>query len=1079
MPYIPKKQIRRLAGPTIYARGLDYYERGYIKGIQHEQNGTISKVKASVQGQDMYKVELFFLESGEWEDGSCTCPAHIDGMHVCKHMAAVMIELASLHRPEVSSFFSDPAQKKQISEKEATSSLRQFFMDHFSGRLTTVESVGEPMRAEFVLQFLSDYTFAQEKYFSVQLRIGVDKLYVVKNMEELFASIRQRSLLPITKNFTFDPTYHYFKEEDLQSLKMLEYIVRNQKWQKDGRTASFGYSETSPRSIQVPPVAAEQMLERLAVCRQVFIQSAVRNQLVPFMVKEEFPGTFDMQQTDNDYIISYSAVSYPPKRISLTSYYIWNDRLYKIDPEADRDIVLLFHMLMDTPQGRLPLSSEEVGQVYKQIVAPLEQTEKLEMTESIRASIEEQPLQAKIYLDKKENGLTADPLFSYGPYSIHAVTEQQTPEDKAILVRDTKQEKEILQFIEEAGFHWNGERLILSREEDIALFFLDILPELKKQADVFMSRAAESTFIPPETLQVEAALDPSMGWLDISFETSDLNEEDVFHLMKALKEKKRYYKTIEGGYVSLTSSWMKNLQDLLQDTPVTEENTENKRMRMPSYKTLLLDDKTRESTGWNASATMEDLIRHIRDPQSFEVELPERLNADLRDYQKLGFQWMKALTAYGFGGILADDMGLGKTLQTLTYILSERQKNPEAPPFLIVAPSSLIYNWEKEAHRFTPDLKIEVIHGTKPQRKKQWDSYEKADVWITSYPLLRRDEELYRGRVFYGLILDEAQNIKNHLSKSFRAVRRMDAGRIFALSGTPIENKLEELWSMFAVIMPGLFPEVSKFKQLSPDQIKQRIAPFIMRRTKKEVLQELPDKIESSLYCELSKQQRETYMAYLERIKAETSQQLKEGLSSNRMNILANLTRLRQLCCHPGMFLENYTGSSGKLDELMAFMKESKENGRRVLVFSQFTSMLSIISKAFDEAGLSYFYLDGKTPSDQRMALTEKFNEGSADSFLISLKAGGTGLNLTGADTVVLFDLWWNPAVESQAADRAHRIGQKRVVQVVKLISQGTIEEKILSLQDKKKALFDQVIQTGESSLSSLSEDDIRELLDL
>ena len=343
-----------------------------------------------------------------------------------------------------------------------------------------------------------------------------------------------------------------------------------------------------------------------------------------------------------------------------------------------------------------------------------------------------------------------------------------------------------------------------------------------------------------------------------------------------------------------------------------------------------------------------------------------------------------------------------------------------------------------------------------------------------------QDIQLYDSLSFATMILDEAQFIKNYQTKTSKAVRSIHAARRFALSGTPIENSVDELWAIFQVIMPGLLPSLKEFRQMEPKRIASLTKPFILRRIKSDVLKELPEKIESVHTSELTKEQKDLYVGYLRELQEMASASIaKNSFQQNRMKILAGLTRLRQLCCHPAMFIENYEGRSGKLDELIEQVQTMLSSGRRLLIFSQFTSMHDLVIKELEKLDIGYFYLQGKTPAKERVEMSESFNNGEKDVFLISLKAGGTGLNLTGADTVILLDLWWNPAVEDQAAGRAHRFGQKKVVQVIRFITEGTIEEKIYQLQQKKRELINQIIQPGETMLSSLSEDDIKELLSI
>ena len=428
---------------------------------------------------------------------------------------------------------------------------------------------------------------------------------------------------------------------------------------------------------------------------------------------------------------------------------------------------------------------------------------------------------------------------------------------------------------------------------------------------------------------------------------------------------------------------------------------------------------------------------------------------------------------------LADDMGLGKTLQSITFILSELPNiRKSAHPVLIVCPSSLTYNWLSEITKFAPEIETIVVDGNKNDRKLLLKNIMKIDVLITSYTLLRSDIKWYEKQSFHTVFFDEAQSFKNPITQTAKAVKKIQAEHRFALTGTPVENSLEELWSIYHVVFPELFLGIKEYSKLSRAKIARRIRPFLLRRMKRDVLTELPEKIESMESVELLPEQKKLYAAYLAKLRHDTLKHLdKDTLRKNRIRILAGLTRLRQICCHPALFVEGYKGSSAKFDQLMEIIEESRVSQRRVLVFSQFTKMLDLIGREFTIRGLTFFYLDGQTPAGERVELCNRFNEGERDLFLISLKAGGTGLNLTGADTVILYDLWWNPAVEEQAADRAYRMGQTNEVQVIKLIARGTIEEKMNELQVKKKHLIEEIIDPDEKLSTMLTDEDIRELL--
>ena len=427
-------------------------------------------------------------------------------------------------------------------------------------------------------------------------------------------------------------------------------------------------------------------------------------------------------------------------------------------------------------------------------------------------------------------------------------------------------------------------------------------------------------------------------------------------------------------------------------------------------------------------------------------------------------------------------------MQTLSFIATNKEKIKN--PVLIVVPTSLVYNWKQEIDLFTPQLKVVIIDGAPSKRKNLIKNLHKYDVVITSYTLLKKDIDFYKELEFSICIADEAQNIKNPYSQNAEALKSLNAKTRFALTGTPIENSLSELWSIFDFVLPGFLGSYNSFKekfekpissenQATLQKLRKIISPFILRRIKTEVLNELPEKIESFVYAEMTSEQKKIYSAYLKNAKMEIENEIKRnGFEKSQIKILSILTRLRQICCHPAIFLEDYHKGSGKLELLQELISDALEANHRIIVYSQWVEMLQIIRKMLDDLNYEYFYLDGSTKSDERIDMVNKFNSGERSIFLISLKAGGFGLNITGADIVIHYDPWWNPAVEEQAAARAHRIGQKNVLQIYKLIAKDSIEEKIVKLQQKKKDLFDSVITANQTFLSKLTKEEIMELLE-
>lgn len=459
-----------------------------------------------------------------------------------------------------------------------------------------------------------------------------------------------------------------------------------------------------------------------------------------------------------------------------------------------------------------------------------------------------------------------------------------------------------------------------------------------------------------------------------------------------------------------------------------------------------------------------------------EYIVPENLNANLREYQRIGYNWLRSIEDLGFGGILADDMGLGKTIQTITLLLSKPGKKS-----LIITPTSVLYNWKNEFEKFAEGLKIGIIHGGLKERKRILDDYNHYDVLLTTYGTLRRDLNLYEDKNFDFCIIDEGQNIKNKASKISEAVKSIKANTKIALTGTPIENNLLELWSIFDFIMPMYLFSVEKFKEKfmkgndeDLKELKELISPFILRRLKEEVLDELPEKIEKEYIIPMATKQRQVYNSYMREVK----KKLKEN-KDNKILIFSFLTKLRQLCLDPSLLIEDFKEESSKIKAIEEIVEEALEANKKIIIFSQFTSALNKIGNKLKTNNIKYLYLDGSINAKERLRLAEEFNEGKTNIFLISLKAGGVGLNLTSANIVVHFDPWWNPAVENQATDRAYRIGQKNIVEVIKLISKDTIEEKIIRLQEEKKELISRVIDgnmlTGEK-LNSITEEELLNL---
>lgn len=562
------------------------------------------------------------------------------------------------------------------------------------------------------------------------------------------------------------------------------------------------------------------------------------------------------------------------------------------------------------------------------------------------------------------------------------------------------------------------------------------------------------------------------GYMSMKLNIEGVDSNEYRELFSSYKNNNRLYRMKNGAYLDLKDN---DLEQAFKLIDILNIYNDFDNMKIPNNKAIYLEKliEDEDLSFVNGSKYVSNVVKKFDKVKSKNYEVPKDLNATLRDYQVSGFEFFKTLSDYQFGGILADEMGLGKTIQTIAFLLSNKDKKS-----IVITPTALIYNWKNELEKFAPTLKVGLLHAAKSEREKILDNIDNYDVILTTYTTYKNDIDKYKNINFDYCIIDEAQNIKNPDAIITKAIKNVNAKVKFALTGTPIENNLMELWSIFDFIMPGYLYNKSKFKSIFVNndkniiELKNLIKPFILRRTKKEVITELPDKIEQKIIIDLEKEHKRAYKGYVNLI----TRKIKENNQDN-ITVFSYLTKLRQLCLSPELMVKNYQGKNSKLDVLINIINDSSDE--KILVFSQFTKVLEVIGKRLNEENISYSYLDGKTSAKDRVNLVEEFNTNNNKVFLISLKAGGTGLNLTSANIVVHFDPWWNPAVEDQASDRAHRIGQKNVVNVIKLIAKGTAEERVINLQETKKELIEDVINgnlDNSSTLKNLSKDDIIDL---
>ena len=1055
--------IKKLTGQTFYSRGKQYFDKGKVYGLSH--NSAIRSWRAVVAGTHDYEVRVFFFEDEDVE-ATCECAAYAT-YYTCKHIAAVLIAIRERALEELAPKLAEKGKRTQTGH---TNQDRMFAVSLFEAFRQRQENRGasdmkKPLQVQYYLHLQS---ILGARSLGIELKLGENYPYVIKNIRDLLDHIRKEQSYRITKKFTYDPSEHIFSQEDQQIFKLLQRAYEQEQFYEQQ------WKPSEPKVLKVSPTLVKQLLPLLEQQQAEVIERGDNNGLVTY--KEEFPdlsfyvseerGHFHMHMNhlkDYDYLSDYHLL-------------YKQGTFYPVDQEKEDVIRTLYTILPYNSNGNHTVSHNDMEGIVSYVLPELETIADVNLDPSAQEKIIQQPLVADTYLDFQQWTLTIEIKFQYGDLTIDPFNEQPLSK-QTIVRRDRQTEQQIMQIIEAAEFKFDGEMVYIEDEDQLDQFLYRFLPKLKEYSNVYLSSSVRSLLEDQHhELQTSVELESDGSWLDINFTIDGISDNDVTDALKAVIERKKYYRLSDGALMALTSDSFERFQKLVDDLDLSTKDLENNQFQVSTARSLQVEDAL-QPTDAERNQLFTELVDRLKSPQSFDIDPPEDLQADLRPYQLTGFRWMKMLSHYGLGGVLADDMGLGKTIQTITFLLDEKKKGKMTEPAIIITPASLVYNWKKEIEKFAPQLSVQILTGDPTMRQEALTQAPEKDIWITSYPLLRQDISSYEEQKFHAMILDESQAIKNETTKTAVSVRSVKARYRFALSGTPIENSLQELWSLFRTIMPGFFTNKKKFLQLKPEKISLMTRPFILRRMKTEVLEELPDKIDTVQYSELTRDQKEVYLAYLERIQDDIQETIAtKGIKRGKIEILAGLTRLRQICCHPSLFLENYEGQSGKLEQLKELTRELKEGGHRLLIFSQFSSMLTLMHDELAKEGLDAFYLDGSTKTDKRMDMVEAFNSGEKDAFFISLKAGGTGLNLTGADTVILYDLWWNPAIEEQAAGRAHRIGQEKVVQVIRMISEGTIEERIYQLQQKKRDLVDQIIQPGESMLTSLSEEEIKQL---
>ena len=921
--------------------------------------------------------------------------------------------------------------------------------------------------------------------------VGSGGAYVVKNIGDFVRWVQDGTYVEYGKKLAMVHDETTFEARSWAVAQWLERCVLNRRAYATERlygryyaSYSSGSAASTGRELHLSGPETDELLELYRDC-PLILELDGKDRTVT--VVEGSPDlSLDVKSTGDgayELVRGKGKVSFFSTQGHL--YAVERNRLYRLDEqlEAVGDFLATVYA---SRTDRLFVSAKDAPRFAAAALPALEEALGTTAPPELEAL---KPVACKLafYLDRDASGVSVDAVAAYGDKTYHVL--DRRPGEARDLTRDATAEAEARQLVSryfalvtpagpDAGAPaW---RIPAKDAEAQARLVFTGVGQMRELGEVYTTPAFDrlvSHARPHVRLGVSAA---GSSLLKLTVQTDDLPLDELYALLGSYRQKKRYHRLRDGSFLDLEGLDLAEAADLADELGLTARQLAAGVVEMPSYKAFLLDNMVSDD---EKDASFDQWIEDFRSVDPSAYELPAGLAIDLRGYQRQGFQWLSALADMGFGGILADEMGLGKTAQLIAFLLARRGRGRS----LVVCPASLVYNWEAEFAKFAPQMDVAVVAGTAPQRRRIL-AEPGHEVLVTSYDLLRRDVEHYADEGFFCVVLDEAQYIKNQQTLAARAVKVLAAQHRFALTGTPIENRLSELWSIFDFLMPGLFGSYERFRsryeqpivggdEEATARLRAAVGPFILRRLKKDVLTDLPDKLETAVVAQMGHEQSKLYRAREQALRVSLSRQEGEGAPS-KLQVLTELTRLRQLCCDPRLVYEDYKGGSCKIDTIWELISASVDSGAKVLVFSQFTSFLALIAERLRREHVAFFELTGSTPKEQRVRLVDTFNADDTPVFLISLKAGGTGLNLTGAQVVIHADPWWNLAAEDQATDRAHRIGQTSDVTVYKVICKGTIEERILALQEAKADLADSVVGSGGGGgLGSLDRQDLLQLL--
>ena len=1149
---LKRTAIRALCNTTAYQRGLDIYRTGKkILSLEIQPKGAVDKVSAAVKGsgRNVYNTGFQYDESAERvSEAYCDCPAFRSYSGICKHCVAVLLEYG-----DRKSYERAEARKQQDEEQKQAELFGQTaFPATVSGAgqpatKTTVELKSLLNRQMYsrMIPFSGDPYFGRVELetclkfnsvgncFTLEFRIGCEKKYILKDVLAFVWNLDHNERVSYGKNLEFIHSEEAFSRESRGVLAFIREWVENHHGTYMARYEQL--KNIAIEKVRDLTIDRKELEDLLLILGENGFKFKMNNdpETTWHAVREIPDRTLTIRKKDQGLSLEIA----PVYSVTGIRYHMYFDsaKVYLVSRQELGAVEEFVTCLERLPAGRGFIDEPDVPAFVRELLPSLEKFFHCDLRDFQEGTgLECYKAAYEIYLDAPERdwitckafSIYGEDKFSVFDRSVSART-RDIPGEMGVFAMLSRyfngydaQRMELaldcrageylnssvitpvtqIQGMEDmtgmaVGMNGQGEGMsggIKDSEEKLYQLLNEGIPAMQKIGTVYISQAIKQMRV-TKMPRIRLGVSLSAGLLNLDMDVEGMDQAQLFDILSRYDRKKKYFRLKDGSFLDVSDGQLRELSALKDGLQISDSELKKGKTQVPAYRAMYLDSQLK---GGDLIKVEKDnafraLIRNMQTMEEHKFQIPKEQEKILRGYQKEGFCWIKTLKHNQFGGILADDMGLGKTLQVISFLWSEFQESVpgENRRALVVTPASLVFNWMNEIERFAPGLPATVVTGDAKERKALIKNAGEREVLITSYDLLKRDLKAYQKLDFAVQIIDEAQYIKNHGTQAAKAVKEIRSEFRLALTGTPVENRLSELWSIFDFLMPGFLYSYEKFRKEielpavqysnsdAMERLQKVIRPFVLRRLKRDVLKDLPDKLEKDMFSLLESEQKELYEAHTERLRLMLGMQSDAEFRTSKLQILAEITRLRQICCYPGLVYEGYKGNSSKLEMCMELVQNAVNGGHKILLFSQFTTMLDVLAVRLKKAKVSFYMLTGATSKEKRAQMVQAFNEDDTSVFCISLKAGGTGLNLTAADIVIHYDPWWNLAVQNQATDRAHRIGQKNVVSVYRLFMKDTIEERIRVLQEMKRELADEILSGEGIGQALISREEVLELL--